>query len=110
MPTGETSDSNVTFHVERHALEEDPTAPAGLKARLKAANKPAAKPASEPKFRMWASAAGKFKVEARLIRTDGDQVVLERKDNGKQITVPLNSLSEPDRKFAEAAAGDAAAK
>ena len=52
------------------------------------------------KERTWTDDAGKFSVTAELVEVRGDKVVLRRQD-GKQITVPLAKLSDEDRKFVE---------
>jgi hypothetical protein len=41
----------------------------------------------------WIDSTGKNKVEAEFVRIEGNQVVLKRSDNGKEIKVPLNRLS-----------------
>jgi thiol-disulfide isomerase/thioredoxin len=51
--------------------------------------------------RTWTDPSGKFNVIAELVAVEGDKVVLRRKD-GKQIKVPLEKLSDKDRKFIEA--------
>jgi formylglycine-generating enzyme required for sulfatase activity len=48
--------------------------------------------------RTWTDATGKFSVTAELVEVRGDEVVL-RRQNGKQITVPLAKLSAEDRQF-----------
>lgn len=47
--------------------------------------------------RMWTSSEGK-KIEAEMVRLEGDSVVLKIK--GKEITLPLSRLSEEDAAFA----------
>jgi hypothetical protein len=49
-------------------------------------------------MRTWEDSSGTFKIEAKMLRTEDDAVVLERKD-GKQVTVPLKKLSDADRRF-----------
>ena len=51
-------------------------------------------------FRTWTSSGGKFKVDGRLISSDGTTVVLELKGSGRQVTVPLNRLIAADQKYA----------
>lgn len=46
--------------------------------------------------RSWTDTTGKFKIEARIARLQGDAVVLKR-DDGKEITVPVAKLSPEDR-------------
>jgi hypothetical protein len=66
--------------------------------------------------RTWTDATGEFSVIAELVGVRGDKVVL-RRQNGKQITVPLAKLSEKDQRFlkqskseASVAEGEASAK
>ncbi len=49
-------------------------------------------------FRAWRSASGQFSTRARLIEVNGKTVTLE-KDNGVEITVLQEQLSEADRQF-----------
>ena len=51
------------------------------------------------KFRTWTSADGQFQVIAKFIKRDGETVHLERKDDRRQIAVPLSKLSSDDRLF-----------
>ncbi|REK07159.1 MAG: hypothetical protein DWQ37_21655 [Planctomycetota bacterium] len=48
--------------------------------------------------RTWSDASGKFKVEAKLLRVDGDNVVIKRADD-KELAVPLARLSDADKKY-----------
>lgn len=48
--------------------------------------------------RQWTSSDGKFAVEAELVEFANGTVKL-KKDNGKEITVPLQKLSPLDREF-----------
>jgi CubicO group peptidase (beta-lactamase class C family) len=50
--------------------------------------------------RKWSDASGKFSVEAELVEVKADKVVL-RKAGGSEITVPLASLSQVDRRYLE---------
>ena len=52
-----------------------------------------------PEFREWTDKTGKFKVVALLVKLDGDDVVLRRKDLDKEIRVPLQQLSSTDRRY-----------
>jgi WD40 repeat protein len=52
-------------------------------------------------FRVWSSKDGRFRVEARIVSVDKQQIMLERKDNGKVIGVSADQLSEADRAFIE---------
>ncbi|MBC7852330.1 MAG: hypothetical protein IAF94_02750 [Pirellulaceae bacterium] len=57
-----------------------------------------------PSFaREWKSANGKFSVEAEFVAVKGGSVVL-KKASGETIEVPVENLSEADRKFVAAAA------
>jgi hypothetical protein len=53
-----------------------------------------------PEFRKWTSADGKFSIEAKFVRIQDGNVVLIRKDNGKEISVPLDKLGASDRVLA----------
>ena len=73
-----------------------------METEAKAETKPApmtpmAPPADE--YRVWISADGKFQVEAKIVRVEPDVVRLQRKDNGKLISVPLTTLCDFDRKY-----------
>lgn len=61
--------------------------------------------AAQEKPRTWSDASGKFKVEATFLRVEDGKVVLRRAD-GKEITVPVDRLSEPDREYLAAATGE----
>ncbi len=50
--------------------------------------------------RTWTDTTGKFSMTAELVEVRGAEVVLRRQD-GKQITVPLASLNAKDRQFLE---------
>ena len=54
--------------------------------------------AASAKPRSWSDRAGKFKVTATLVRVDGDRVVLRRED-GKEIKVAIEALSDEDQKL-----------
>jgi hypothetical protein len=62
---------------------------------------PDEKIAQTAKKRTWTDPSGKFRVEATLVRIDGDKVVLKR-DDGKEIAVPLERLSDADRTYVSA--------
>lgn len=55
--------------------------------------------AANRKPRTWTERSGKFSVEATLLRVDDDQVVLRRKSDEKEVKVPLDKLSDADRKY-----------
>lgn len=78
-----------------------PKKPAAETAESAAAADPFA--TDEEKFdrigrRTWSDTTGKFKVEARIARLQGDAVVLRRAD-GKEITVPVAKLSPDDQQI-----------
>lgn len=54
--------------------------------------------AGDEPFRTWQDKTGQFEVEAKLLKSADDNVVLLKKD-GLSITVPLTALSDADRKF-----------
>lgn len=71
-------------------------------ATAKAAVLPGAAVAPKPAVtRTWKAAAGGFEVEAELVSTDGDNVVLKRKSDGKELTVAVDKFSAADRKWLE---------
>ena len=49
----------------------------------------------------WTTADGKFSVQAALIGIGDKAVKLKRVDNGKEITVPIEMLSESNQAFVE---------
>jgi S1-C subfamily serine protease len=49
-------------------------------------------------FRTWVDKTGKFKIEAQFVAKVDDKVVLKGLD-GKILTVPVASLSQPDQAF-----------
>src|SRR5262245_43553234 len=56
----------------------------------------------------WTDKSGKFTISAELVDVQGDKAVL-RRDDGKQITVPTERLSDADQALIKAhQAGDAA--
>lgn len=50
--------------------------------------------------RTWSDKSGKFKVQAELIEVLKDKVALKKPD-GKRVEIPLDKLSDADRKFVE---------
>lgn len=48
--------------------------------------------------REWADSTGAYKVEATLVKVEGDKVVLRRSD-GDTVTIPISRLSAADQKF-----------
>ncbi|WP_425614532.1 SHD1 domain-containing protein [Anatilimnocola sp. NA78] len=55
----------------------------------------------EREFRTWATADGKFSVEAQFLSKTSEVVRLKRKDTGKVIAVPLTQLSAEDQAYAK---------
>jgi hypothetical protein len=58
---------------------------------------------AEPGARTWTDSSGRFSREGRLLRTEGDLVVLENSD-GKTLKIPLERLSEKDQAYIRSAA------
>jgi hypothetical protein len=54
---------------------------------------------SQQPSRTWKDATGKFSIEAVFVRVVGKQVVLQRADNKKEITLPLAKLSFADQQY-----------
>ncbi len=52
-------------------------------------------------FRVWTDSTGTFALVAKYVDADDTHVRLQRKKDGKEIKVPLERLSETDRKTAE---------
>jgi hypothetical protein len=55
-------------------------------------------------YRSWESLDGRYTIEAKLIsvtvgKDDKRYVTLERQDNSKKTTVPLDQLSKPDQEY-----------
>ena len=57
------------------------------------------KTAKKETYRVWRDKTGKFQVEALLVEVTKTHVVLTRKDNKKNISVPIGALSGDDVKF-----------
>ena len=55
--------------------------------------------AAAEEFRTWADSTGKFKVKAKFVEVTDGKVALERED-GSHVSIPLERLSEADRKIA----------
>lgn len=56
--------------------------------------------AKQAELRTWTSKNGKFRITARFVKLDEDQLTLE-KDDGKTVTVALDKISESDQNFAK---------
>ncbi len=98
VPSGTASDGESTVKIDHYPLEDDPTAPVALANAVKSSKNAKEKRASGA-FREWESADGNFTIDAKLIRVTDDSVELQRRD-GREVTMPLESLSEADREFA----------
>jgi len=101
IPSGTATFEGVTIAVKHFALEDDPTAPPALAKASKAAKSEKEKREKNKAlagYREWASADGNFTIEARVLHADDENVQLKKKD-GREITMPLESLSEADQKF-----------
>ena len=62
-------------------------------------------PAPEtPVARTWTHAASGSTVEAELVKLEDGKVTLRRKDNGKEVTLAVDSLSAEDQEFLKSAA------
>ncbi|HUY31471.1 MAG TPA: SHD1 domain-containing protein [Pirellulales bacterium] len=55
--------------------------------------------ANNAELRTWASKSGNFKIKAKFVKLDDDQLTLEKED-GDTVTVALGKLSEADQKTA----------
>jgi len=53
---------------------------------------------TEIEARQWKDVSGSFSVEAELVQVSGDHVQLRRPD-GRLLTVPIDRLSEDDRRY-----------
>ena len=49
-------------------------------------------------MRTWSDASGKFKVQAQLLRIEGEQIVL-RRDDDKEITVAIEKFTTADKAY-----------
>lgn len=52
-------------------------------------------------YRTWTDSSGTFAVVAKYVGSHGDKIVLKKKADDKEIRVPLDRLSKPDRAVAE---------
>ena len=57
-------------------------------------------PPREPEYRIWQDASGKFKIKAEYVSYGVGKVKL-RKEDGSEITVSVDKLSEEDQKWIE---------
>jgi hypothetical protein len=60
---------------------------------------PAGGAAPPLKERTWTDKTGKFKIQATLVRVEGEKVLLKRAGDGKEIGVALARLSAADHKY-----------
>jgi S1-C subfamily serine protease len=101
IPSGTATFENITMEVTHLALEDDPTAPPALAKAAKSAKSGTEKRERTKAlagYREWASADGNFTIDARYISSDDENVQLKKRD-GREITMPVASLSEADQKF-----------
>jgi hypothetical protein len=76
----------------------------GVGTNDKAANvAPAAEKPVSPQPRMWRDSKGR-QLEATLVEVKDGKVTLRRKDNGKEISLPVGNLSQEDQQFLKPAA------
>lgn len=61
----------------------------------------AASAAADPKWRTWRDASGDHQVVASVVSADQFTVVLQRQDDGREVTVPIDRLSREDRLWLE---------
>jgi hypothetical protein len=54
---------------------------------------------AEPEYREFSDVTHRFKIEAKYISKTDTTVTLKRKDNGKQVTLPINKLSSADMRW-----------
>jgi S1-C subfamily serine protease len=52
-------------------------------------------------FRTWSDASGKYKVEAKMLKIEDQNVVLEKKD-GSTVNVPIEKLCDEDKRLIDA--------
>ena len=57
------------------------------------------RPLAAAEIRTWSDTTGKFQIMAKFVEVSDGKVVLERED-GAQVTIPLDKLNEADRKAA----------
>lgn len=51
--------------------------------------------------RTWTDATGSYTIEAAFVRRTGDSVTLRRQADGGEVDLPLDQLSEADRKYVD---------
>jgi hypothetical protein len=84
--------ANISSHMPRRAFFYSWLGVAALLAVAQAADED---------FRTWSDTTGAFKVEAKLIKVEGNDVYLESKA-GKALKIPKDKLSAADQKVLEA--------
>ncbi len=81
-------------------LPDEPPAEASVVVPVEAAELEPVQPVElEPVYRTFSDASGRFTVEAAVVARTANAVKLERKDTGKQVTIPIDKLSEADQKW-----------
>jgi hypothetical protein len=63
-------------------------------------NKPSPEKPKRDVMRVWTDSTGRFQIEAKLVGVEGGKAKLAKPD-GSVIQVPIDKLSEADRKFIE---------
>jgi hypothetical protein len=51
--------------------------------------------------RVWTDATGSYTIEAAFVRRNGDSVTIRRKADGGEVDLPLDQLSDADRKYVD---------
>lgn len=52
-------------------------------------------------YRKWTDASGSFAIVARFVESAEKSVLIQRKDNGRVVSVPKSKLSDADKEIAE---------
>ena len=52
-------------------------------------------------FRTWTDSSGQFRIVAKYLKIEGSSVVLKKKEDGKEVQIPISRLSEKDRQIAK---------
>ena len=103
-----TNNSQAEIHYLGWASGFDTAVPiALLRISADAASNGPAKPAvvgstpndSPPRKRTWTDVSGQFKIDAEFVEMQGNIVIL-KKDDGTNIRLPIDKLSDDDRKIA----------
>lgn len=84
---------NMTFPTEDETADEDEKAEKEGKSTTSTSGNP-----ERSKMRLWTDSTGKFKINAKCIGIESGKVKLEKAD-GAVLEVPLDKLSESDKRF-----------